>query len=161
VSVTIKARRVTVTSAAVATRSGRWRLGDFGEWNARGELTLLGRAGQGGNIGGKKVHPLEVERALRALPGVTDASVWLTQSNGRDLLAAAVETTHGQAHLEQALAARLPAWKWPKLYVILPEFPRTARGKIDFERMKFLAPTGRDMIARGIAPGKVRPDAKP
>jgi acyl-CoA synthetase (AMP-forming)/AMP-acid ligase II len=125
----------------VATRPGRWRLGDFGEWNERGELTLLGRAGQGANIGGKKVHPLEVERALRALPGVTDASVWLAQKKGRDLLAAAVETTHRQAYLEKALAARLPAWKWPKLYVILPEFPRTVRGKVDFGALKFLAPT--------------------
>jgi len=136
VTVTIKARRVTVASAAVATRSGRWRLGDFGEWNERGELTLLGRAGQGANIGGKKVHPLEIERALRALPGVTDASVWLAQNKGRDFLAAAVETTQAQAHLEQALAARLPPWKWPKLYLVLREFPRTARGKVDFDVLR-------------------------
>jgi long-chain acyl-CoA synthetase len=82
VSVTVKAGRVTVESPAVAARGGRWRLGDFGEWNGRGELVLLGRAGQGANIGGKKVHPLEVERVLRALPGVTDAAVWLWQSGG-------------------------------------------------------------------------------
>jgi acyl-CoA synthetase (AMP-forming)/AMP-acid ligase II len=136
VKVTVKARRVTVASAAVATRAGRWRLGDYGEWNARGELALLGRAGQGANIGGKKVHPLEIERVLRALPGVTDVSVWLAQNNGRDSLAAAIETAHSQAHIEKSLAERLPSWKLPKHYVVLREFPRTARGKVDITALK-------------------------
>jgi len=136
VSVTVKGGRITVESAAVATRSGRWRLNDFGEWNGRGELVLLGRAGQGANIGGKKVHPLEVERALRALPGVTDAVVWLWQKDGRDLLAAAVETTHSRGEIERALAARLPAWKLPKTYFIARELPRTSRGKLDLAALK-------------------------
>ena len=131
VSVTVKAGRITVAGPAVATRSGRWRVPDFGEWNRRGELVLLGRAGQGANIGGKKVHPLEVERILRALPGVTDASVWLEQRQGRDLLAAAVETAHPRAHLEHALASQLPAWKMPKTWFIARQLPRTARGKLD------------------------------
>ena len=131
VSVTVKGERITVESPAVATRSGRWRLGDFGEWNQRGELVLLGRAGQGANIGGKKVHPLEVERVLRALPGITDAAVWLQQSEGRDLLAAAGETTHSRTEIERALAVRLPAWKLPKTYFIARELPRTTRGKLD------------------------------
>ena len=138
VQVAIKAGRVSVISSAVATRAGRWRLGDFGEWNARGELVLLGRAGQDANIGGKKVHPLEVERALRALPGVSDAAVWLVQSDGRDLLAAGVETTHSRAEIERALAARLPAWKLPKSYVIVREFPRNARGKLDLTALRRL-----------------------
>jgi acyl-coenzyme A synthetase/AMP-(fatty) acid ligase len=136
VTVTVKERRVTVASAAVATRTGRWRLGDFGEWNSRGELTLLGRVGQGANIGGKKVHPLEVERVLRAMPGVTDASVWLAQSQGRDVLVAAVETIKARAWIERELTARLPAWKLPKGYLVLREFPRTERGKVDFFTLK-------------------------
>jgi acyl-CoA synthetase (AMP-forming)/AMP-acid ligase II len=136
VTVTIKARRVSVASAAVAARSGRWRLGDYGEWNPRGELVLLGRAGQGANIGGKKVHPLEIERALRSLPGVTDASVWLTRSHRRDVLAAAVETIHASAQIEAALATRLPAWKLPKHYVVLHELPRTPRGKVDMAALR-------------------------
>jgi acyl-coenzyme A synthetase/AMP-(fatty) acid ligase len=136
VSVSVKAGRVMVASSAVATRSGRWRLEDFGEWNKRGELVLLGRAGQGANIGGKKVHPLEVERVLRTLPGVTDATVWLWQSDGRYLLAAGVETAQSRAEIERALAAKLPAWKLPKAYVIARELPRTARGKIDYAALK-------------------------
>jgi acyl-coenzyme A synthetase/AMP-(fatty) acid ligase len=136
VSVTVKAGRITVASPAVATRAGRWRLDDFGEWNGRGELVLLGRAGQGANIGGKKVHPLEVERVLRALPGVTDVTVWLGQRQGRDFLAAGVETAQSRVEIERALAARLPAWKLPKVYIVARELPRTPRGKLDLAAIK-------------------------
>jgi acyl-coenzyme A synthetase/AMP-(fatty) acid ligase len=136
VKVTVKAGRITVRSAAVAVRGGSWRPGDRGEWNKRGELVLLGRAGQGANIGGKKVHPLEVERVLRSLAGVIDATVWLAHGNGRDILAAAVETVHTRADLERALAAQLPAWKWPKSYLIAHELPRTARGKLDLAAIR-------------------------
>jgi len=136
VSVMVKNGRVTVASPAVATLSGRWRLNDAAEWNGRHELVLLGRLGQGANIGGKKVHPLEVERALRSLPAVTDAAVWLAQNRGRDFLVAAVETTRTRADLERALAERLPAWQWPKAYRIARELPRTARGKLDHARLR-------------------------
>ena len=136
VIVTVKAGHVTVASKAVATRSGRWRLGDFGEWNARGELVLLGRAGQDANIGGKKVHPLEIERVLRDLPGVTDAAVWLRHDAGRDLLVAGIETALSQVDIERTLSAKLPAWKLPRTYVIAREFPRTARGKLELAALK-------------------------
>jgi acyl-coenzyme A synthetase/AMP-(fatty) acid ligase len=131
VSITMSGGRVTVKSSAVATRSGQWRLGDRGEWNPRGELVLLGRMGQGANIGGKKVHPLEVERVLRGLAGVTDAHVWLEHEKGRDLLAAAVETRRTRVEIQHDLAAKLPAWQLPKSYFIARELPRTARGKLD------------------------------
>ena len=136
VTVSVKAGRITVTGPAVATRTGKWRVPDSGEWNSRGELVLLGRAPQQANIGGRKVHPLEVERALRAMPGVTDVVVWLEQNGSRDLLAAGVETMHSRVQIEQALAARLPAWKLPKSYLITREFPRTARGKLDLPALK-------------------------
>jgi acyl-coenzyme A synthetase/AMP-(fatty) acid ligase len=131
VTVTLQRGRITVASPAVATRTGRWRLGDAAEWNPRGELVLLGRLGRGANIGGKKVHPLEVERVLRSLAGVTDAAVWLAHSHGRDLLAAGVETTLSRSELERALISRLPAWKCPKAYIIAADLPRNARGKLD------------------------------
>ena len=138
VTVTLSSGRVTVAGPAVATRTGRWRLADAGEWNSRGELVLLGRAGRGANIGGKKVHPLEIERALRALPGVADAAVWRLEAADREVLGAVVETTRTRAELERELAARLPAWKLPKHLLLLPELPRTARGKIDHAALRRL-----------------------
>jgi acyl-coenzyme A synthetase/AMP-(fatty) acid ligase len=136
VSVTVRRGKVRVAGAAVATPAGAWALNDAAEWNERGELVLLGRLGQGANIGGKKVHPLEVERALRSLPGVADAVVWRAQSRGRDLLAAAVESRLSPAELERALAAVLPAWKFPKRLWIARELPRSARGKLDHAALR-------------------------
>lgn len=136
VTVSVKAGRVVVASPAVAVRGGKWRLSDFGEWNKRGELVLLGRAGQGANIGGKKVHPLEVQRVLLALPGVSDAAVWAGQDGERDLLFAAVETKKSRVAIERALAAQLPAWKLPKSYFVARELPRTGRGKLDLVTLK-------------------------
>jgi acyl-CoA synthetase (AMP-forming)/AMP-acid ligase II len=136
VRVTVRAGRITVASAAVAAPGGKWRLPDRGEWNGRGELVLLGRAGLEANIGGKKVHPLEIERALRSIAGVSDTHVWLEHRGGRDLLAAAVETALTRVKIEQALAEKIPPWKMPKRLVVLAELPRTARGKLDLARVK-------------------------
>jgi acyl-CoA synthetase (AMP-forming)/AMP-acid ligase II len=138
VRITLTGGRVAVAGPAVATRGGKWRLADAGEWNPRGELVLLGRLGHGANIGGKKVHPHEIERALRALPGVTDAVAWRIESQGRELLAAAAETARKGPELERELAARLPAWKLPKHFFAVPELPRTARGKIDYAALQGL-----------------------
>jgi acyl-coenzyme A synthetase/AMP-(fatty) acid ligase len=136
VTITVRGGRIRVAGAAVATPRGAWQLPDRGEWNKRGELVLLGRGGLGANIGGKKVHPLEIERALRAITGVSDAHVWLEHRAGRDLLAAAVETRLTRARIEHALAAKIPAWKMPRHLVVAPELPRTARGKLDTARLK-------------------------
>jgi acyl-coenzyme A synthetase/AMP-(fatty) acid ligase len=136
VTVTLSGRRITVASPAVATPTGRRRLADAGEWNSRGELVLLGRVGPGANIGGRKVHPLEIERALRELPGITDAAVWRVESAGRDLLAAGVETARPRAEIERDLAARLPAWQVPKHLHVAPDLPRNARGKLDHAALR-------------------------
>jgi acyl-coenzyme A synthetase/AMP-(fatty) acid ligase len=136
VSVTVKKGHITIASAAVATRTGKWRAGDLGEWDKRGELVLLGRKHDGANIGGKKVNPLEVERALRSLPGVTDVAVWLQHERGRDFLASAVETMSSRAEIERALALKLPQWKLPKTYLITRELPRSSRGKLDLKLLR-------------------------
>ncbi len=115
--------RVTVRSAAVVA-PGQHTLADLGAWNERGELTLTGRATPLANIGGKKIAPLEIERLLRGLDGVTDAWVGVGSraTGGGDFLLAAVQ---------QALAERVPAWQVPRQWWVAPELPRTVRGKLD------------------------------
>ncbi|MDR0352604.1 MAG: acyl--CoA ligase [Opitutaceae bacterium] len=139
---------------------------DRAEINARGELILLGRAGRFAKIAGRRVNLVEVENALRALPGVTGAFV-AGHPTRPDALAAAVEI-HGRsadradislrsklvredaggkvrapmpastpAALRAALGLRLAAWKIPARILVLKAFPVTARGKPD--RRKLLA----------------------
>ena len=84
----------------------------------------------GDDIGGKKVAPAEVERALRSVTGVSDAWVTVLQdARGNDYLAAAVET--GRREVESGLRRKLAAWQFPKRYFLARELPRTDRGKLD------------------------------
>jgi acyl-CoA synthetase (AMP-forming)/AMP-acid ligase II len=128
-NVTVRVRRDGRVS--VNSRAGRATLPDLGEWNRYGELQLLGRFGEVANIGGKKVSPAEVERALRELRGISD--VWVTvlrDKRGNDCLAAAVETRRVRAAIEKNLIETLPAWKLPRLWLLSPALPRSDRGKL-------------------------------
>ena len=124
--------RVMVRSAAVMS-PGEHTLADLGVWSERGELVLTGRATPLANIGGKKVSPLEIERALRALAGVADAwvGVQARRFGGGDFLLAAVETERSGEDIRADLAARLPTWQVPRRLWITARLPRTERGKLD------------------------------
>ena len=131
VRIKLCAGRVQVRSPAVAAKSGQHLLPDCGRWNTEGELVLTGRVGRQANLAGRKVAPAEIESFLRALPGVTDAWCGVGVRVGRDFLVAAVETSAQVRELKRTLAARLPAWKQPRAWLVQPQFPRTARGKTD------------------------------
>ena len=132
--------RFWVKSAAV-TGAGKFRPADRGELNARGELVLLGRAGRMVKIGGRRLDPAEVERALRQLPGVHDAFVELNRERA-DTLAAAVATRLTAAEVRAGLQDRIAGWKLPKKLLLVPEFPLTARGKPDARRLRMLLQGG-------------------
>jgi acyl-CoA synthetase (AMP-forming)/AMP-acid ligase II len=130
--------RVVVRSAAVVA-PGEWTLTDLGAWSQEGELILTGRAVPLANIGGKKVSPAEIERALRALAGVTDAWVGVrtrAEVGGGDFLLAAIETERGQAEILRELAAQLPTWQIPRRLWVAAHLPRTGRGKLDRQELE-------------------------
>lgn len=129
--------QVTVRSPAVVA-PGEHTLADLGTFTADGELALAGRATPLANIGGKKVSPLEIERILRALDGVSDAWVGVaTRTAGEgDFLLAAVETASSLAEIRSLLAERLPVWQVPRRLWVTPHFPRTARGKLDRQELE-------------------------
>ncbi len=136
VVVTIDRGAIRVASHAVAKKAGSWRVPDHGEWNEQGELVLRGRRGRAVNLGGKKVHPSEIEQALRSVPGITDAVVRETTHAERSVLEAVVETHLTLPEIQRILSSRLPAWKLPKHYHLLKEFPRSARGKVDVQTLR-------------------------
>jgi len=105
-------------------------LGDRGHVEPDGSLVLLGRARPLAKIGGRRVDPLEVERALRGIAGVTDALVRVAQAAGCDRLFALAESASDAAALREALKPLLPEWKMPRRLVSIPAFPRDERGKL-------------------------------
>ncbi|HEV3077195.1 MAG TPA: hypothetical protein VHB47_22425, partial [Thermoanaerobaculia bacterium] len=118
--------------------------GDLGRWQ-RGELVLLGRQDGMVNIKGKKVNPREVESVLAELGGVEEAVVLGVPlpDRGGEVLRAVIACRPGCLTREEVLAwcrERLAAHKIPRSLILLPEIPRTERGKLD--RAALLVPPG-------------------
>src|SRR5215210_47352 len=136
---------ITVQSPAVAAGyipegddrlgNGRFVGGDFAEWKDC-ELVLRGRVDDLVNIKGKKVNPREVEAVLAQLPGVREVAVLgvpLPDRSG-EVLRAVVACSSGSLTAAEVMAwcrPRLSPHKVPRSIVLVPELPRTSRGKLD------------------------------
>ena len=129
-----KGGRFWVKSAAVGG-SGRFRPADRGELNARGELVLLGRSGRMVKIGGRRLDPAEVERALCGISGVREALVELNQQRA-DSLVAVIASKRSPAEVKDSLHGQIASWKIPRRILAIDAFPLTARGKTDVKRLR-------------------------
>jgi fatty-acyl-CoA synthase len=98
-------------------------------------VELLGRESVTINTGGEKVFAEEVERALAACPGVTDAIVVGRPSErwGQEVVAVVVVgggTT--DEDILAACAAHLARYKLPKAIIRVDEVRRSPSGKPDY-----------------------------
>ncbi|MDN4482896.1 AMP-binding enzyme [Demequina lignilytica] len=126
--------------AAFETNAGRrWFVtSDLGELRD-GVLTVLGRADHVINTGGVKVHPLPVERALEAVPGVEAcAVVGVPDTQWGERVVAVLAGAVDDAALASAISA-LPGPSRPRRIVRVGDVPRTAGGKIDRAAARSLA----------------------
>lgn len=145
------------------TRPRMYRTGDRVRRLGDGSLEFAGRADRQIKLRGFRVEPGEVETALTAEPGVRAAIVDAWQdpdSEGPARLTAWIEGTASPADLSDALAARLPGYCVPTLWVVRAVLPRLPNGKLD--RKSLPAPTlatAADAAAEGadMADGKAAP----
>ncbi|HEY7183757.1 MAG TPA: amino acid adenylation domain-containing protein, partial [Blastocatellia bacterium] len=118
-------------------RSGArlYRTGDLARYRPDGELEFLGRADDQIKIRGFRVEPGEIEAALNTHPAVAESVVIAHGSAGADRRLVAFIVPLGinpsAEELGSYLSAKLPDHMLPTAYVILPELPRTANGKLD------------------------------
>lgn len=113
---------------------GVFLTGDYAVVDATGTHVLVGRVPSFVNVAGRKVVPQEVEAALRALPGVTDAvAVGIDDAvRGQALGACLVSEAAWNARtVREALAPNLAPYKLPRVVVVTRALPLTDRGKID------------------------------
>ncbi|WP_342240084.1 amino acid adenylation domain-containing protein [Inquilinus sp. OTU3971] len=111
-----------------------YRSGDRVRRLKDGSLEFLGRADDQVKIRGYRVEPGEVATALRSLDGVGDAAVVaLPAEDGRLQLVAYVAAPAGTdlEAVKGKLAARLPDYMVPTVWVRLDALPVTANGKLD------------------------------
>jgi len=127
------------TAATFVERDGeRWLVtGDMATVGADGAIELLGRGSVSINTGGEKVHPEEVESALKAHPAVYDCLVvGVPDERWGTAVTAVVQAVPGAAPALDDLAAHckasLAAYKAPKHLVVVDAIVRSPSGKADY-----------------------------
>lgn len=115
--------------------SGWYATGDMGHFDDEGFLYIVGRADDTINLGGRKVHPAEIEAAVQGLLKdrifcVTEAPTPGSPIGNTVVLWLEGEETIDFTALRRSLEGRLEPYKIPSRLMTLPEFPRTDNGKI-------------------------------
>ncbi len=114
--------------------------GDLGKIDAKGRLTVTGRADDMLISGGRNVHPLEVESCLAACPGVRDVAVTgLPDMVWGDLIVALVVGDATAQGIADWCRPRLPGAALPRRIVHLGSLPRNATGKLERSLLRRLA----------------------
>ena len=115
-----------------------YRTGDLARWRADGELEFLGRLDHQVKVRGFRVEPGEVEAVLLGVDGIREAAVVARPGPVGDLRLVAYLAGAGldpaagvPPAVGDALAARLPAYMVPSVFVLLDALPRTPNGKLD------------------------------
>ncbi|MET9608865.1 amino acid adenylation domain-containing protein [Streptomyces sp. NPDC006512] len=130
-----------------------YRTGDLARWNAHGLLECVGRGDGQVKVRGFRIETAEVEAALTAHPGISEAVVISREvpSGGRRLVAYVVHTGEGgvgddgaggigdvdvqagasAAELRKFAAARLPDYMVPSAFVAVSRLPLGPTGKLD------------------------------
>nr|WP_281390543.1 amino acid adenylation domain-containing protein [Sphaerisporangium rubeum] len=119
--------------------------GDLVRWRPDGLLEYLGRTDRQVKLRGQRIELGEIEHVLAGHPAVRDCAVVLRG----DSLAAYVAGDAGDADLRRHLAARLPTYMIPSVFVTLPELPLTPNGKLDTARLPDPAPSARRYVPPG------------
>ncbi|GLF92746.1 non-ribosomal peptide synthetase [Streptomyces yaizuensis] len=130
----LTAERFTATAGVRA-----YRTGDLGRRRADGAIEFLGRRDHQVKVRGFRVELGEIEAALRAQPGVTDAVALPAGDAGDHLLAFVVPEAVGD--LRARIAGVLPDFMVPARVRALPAFPLTPSGKPDRAALAALAAT--------------------
>jgi len=131
------------TAATFVERDGvRWLVtGDMATVGADGAIELLGRGSVSINTGGEKVHPEEVEGALKGHPSVYDCLVvGVADDRWGTAVTAVVQPVAGTTPALDELAAHckasLAGYKAPKHLVLVDAIVRSPSGKADYRWAK-------------------------
>jgi len=118
-----------------------YRTGDLGRWLPDGQIEYMGRMDDLIKIRGYRVEPNEIIAVLETHPAI-QASAVIEQRDGEEnqRLVAYLVLNRAQAAptastLRDHLRRRLPEYMIPAAFIVLPELPLTANGKIDYKTL--------------------------
>lgn len=125
-----------VRPSAKEVIDGHVNTGDMGHFDTAGKLFIDGRSDDMIVSGGENVFPGEVENRLVEHPDLTDAVVVgvrdpeFGQVLHAFIVAAPGATPPTNDELRRHVRAELERYKVPKQFIVLPEIPRNAGGKV-------------------------------
>ena len=142
-----------------------YRTGDRARRLPDGTLEFLGRLDQQVKIRGFRIEPGEIEAALSRHPAVREAAVLAGPEPGgtERRLVAYVALREADPELDfvtvlrRHLAASLPAHMVPAAWMILPDLPLTANGKLDRRGLARMVPEEGEEGLRGSREDFVAP----
>ncbi|MFB7474169.1 amino acid adenylation domain-containing protein, partial [Kitasatospora sp. NPDC056184] len=109
-----------------------YRTGDLARWSADGELSFVGRSDHQVKLRGFRIEIGEIESVLATHPQVGAAAAGVrTGASGEPGLVAWTTGTATAAALRAHLAAALPDYMVPSVFVALDALPLTPNGKLD------------------------------
>ncbi|UUU43259.1 non-ribosomal peptide synthetase [Streptomyces sp. NBC_00162] len=111
-----------------------YRSGDLARWRSDGTLEHLGRSDDQVKVRGFRIEPGEIETALVGHAGIREAVVIAHQDEGGHRRLVAYLVGGGElstAELREHLAASLPDYMIPALFVVLDALPLSPSGKVD------------------------------
>jgi amino acid adenylation domain-containing protein len=143
-----------------------YRTGDLVRYLADGNLDYIGRSDQQVKIRGNRIELGEVEVVLEKHEAVAEAVVEAHDEDGQKRLVAYVvavkEAAPEVTELRTFLQERLPAYMIPSAFVLLPQWPLTANGKLDRKALpapdKNRPALGREFVAPRTTLEKVLTD---
>jgi O-succinylbenzoic acid--CoA ligase len=124
-----------IVSAGAISEDGWLHTGDLGRLDERDRLEIIGRKADTIVSGGENVAPAEVEAVLLEHPAVADAAVHpRADPEWGEVVVATVVVRAGASvdpdELRGHCAARLAAFKVPKVVELAEGLPRTPSGKL-------------------------------
>jgi amino acid adenylation domain-containing protein len=117
-----------------------YRTGDLVRWRADGNLEFVGRVDHQVKIRGFRIELGEIEALLLQDPAVREAVVVAREDTpgNKRLIAYLVpepHTTIALNALREALAAQLPAYMHPAVFITLDALPLTSNGKVNLRAL--------------------------
>nr|BFE97810.1 hypothetical protein GCM10020185_83460 [Pseudomonas brassicacearum subsp. brassicacearum] len=104
-----------------------YRTGDRCRFLADGNIEYLGRLDHQVKLRGQRIELGEIDSALLNLPAITGACTLVIDNR----LVAFYSSSAAQSDLDTQLAAELPAYMVPAVWVQIPALPLSTNGKID------------------------------
>ena len=112
-------------------RDGFMAIGDLGRMDGDGYLFVESRSDDMVIVGGENIYPIEIERVIEDIDGVSEVAVLGVEDDEYgQVLAAFVVGSVDAATIEKTCKAELASYKVPKRIEILDELPRTGTGKV-------------------------------